>query len=223
MSSRLRESGVDLYVSNALPLMSRIEDCKVAFTFYDPPYNVGKEYDGYDDDLSPEEYYDWMSKIAAEARRISSRGFAVYVGGLQTQLFFSIMPDAHLIPVHKRAIGIMSGNYFLQYHSLFVVGKPLIKCKDLWDDIRLPGEGYFFREERFDHPGQTATALVRKVLYHFTDEGDTVFDPFMGVGATAVAAVQMKRKVIGCDQSVKYIEVAKERVARELRQIALPL
>lgn len=212
----------NLHNGDSLPFLRSLESQSVDFTFYDPPYNVGKDYGVHKDSMSPEDYRQWMVDVASEARRLSRRGFAVYVGSKLTKLFFEIIPDAHLIPVHKRAIGAMDGNYFLQYHSLFVVGKPIIKCKDLWDDIRLPGEGYYFREERFDHPGQTAQALVKKVLYHFTQVGDIVLDPFLGVGTSALVALSMERHIVGCEISPEYFSIAESRIKSAELQPSLP-
>lgn len=203
---------------DCIPFLESLEDQSVDFTFYDPPYNVRKDYGEHKDDMSPEKYKEWMISIADHARRLSRRGFAVYVGSELTRLFFEILPEAHFIPVHKRAVGAMKGGYFLQYHSLFVVGNPLVKCKDLWDDIRLPGEGYFFREERFgDHPGQTAKALVKKILYHFTKQGDIILDPFLGIGTSAIVALSMKRSFFGSELSRKYFKIAKNRI-KEFKQ-----
>jgi len=205
-----------IFQKDALDFLREMEDNSVAFTFYDPPYNVGKKYDGYDDNLSPSAYWDLMVQVAREARRVSSRGFGVYVGSKLTKMFYDLLPDAHLIPVHKRAAGVFSGNYMLQYHSLFVVGTPVIKCMDLWNDVRLPGEGYFFLEERFaEHPGQTSLQMTKKVLHHFTEPGDWVADPFMGVGTTSVAALSMGRNFTGSEQSEKYFRVAVNRTLEE--------
>lgn len=203
---------IKLHNSDCIEFLSSLDDEGVGFTFYDPPYNIGKDYGEYKDDMSDDDYAEWMKRVVGEVRRVSKRGFAVYVGAKLTRMFYEIIPDAHLIPVHKRAIGAMEGNYFLQYHSLFVVGKPLVKCKDLWDDIRLPGEGYYFREERFGHPGQTAEALVAKVLYHFTQVGDVVCDPFLGIGTSAVVSLRMSRDFVGCEISPAYYEIAHTRI-----------
>ena len=40
-----------------------------------------------------------------------------------------------------------------------------------------------------------------------TDEGDIVFDPFVGTGTTAVAAKRLGRKYIGIDIDPQYIKI----------------
>ena len=47
------------------------------------------------------------------------------------------------------------------------------------------------------------------------DEGDVVFDPFMGSGTTAVVAKKLGRKYVGFELEEEYIEIAKRRLAEE--------
>lgn len=197
---------------DCLKFLKEQEDSSVDLVFSDPPYNVKKDYGVYKDNRTPDEYVEWMKEIILECRRISKRGIIFYVGSKLTKLYFDLIPDAHLIPVHKRAAGVFSGNYMLQYHSMFSTAKPVIKVKDLWDDVRLPGEGYFFREPRYDHPGLTSVALTEKVITHWTLSGETVLDPFAGVGTSWVACEKLGRKFKGSELNPKYIEVAKQRI-----------
>ena len=49
-------------------------------------------------------------------------------------------------------------------------------------------------------------------MLSMTVEGDIVFDPFMGVGTTAVAAVLHKRRVAGAEIVPEYVDIAVSRV-----------
>jgi 16S rRNA G966 N2-methylase RsmD len=197
---------------DCLDVMRYIPDKSVDLVFYDPPYNVKKKYDGYSDSMPEDVYTEWMKKVAIEADRVSIRGVLVYISGTLTKKFFGILPKSHLIVVHKRAAGVCSGNYMLQYHSLLSTAKPVVKCKDLWDDVRLPGEGYYFREQRYDSPGLTGRLLIEKALHHFSVYGDVVLDPFIGTGTTAHACKNMARKYIGIEQSERYCKIAINRI-----------
>lgn len=46
----------------------------------------------------------------------------------------------------------------------------------------------------------------------FSNEGDLVYDPFMGSGTTAVACVDLKRNYVGTDISKDYIQLAEKRI-----------
>lgn len=54
--------------------------------------------------------------------------------------------------------------------------------------------------------------LPTRCLKHFTKEGDTVLDPFMGSGTTGAACKQLGRDFIGIDINEEYIEFAKNRI-----------
>lgn len=54
-------------------------------------------------------------------------------------------------------------------------------------------------------------ALVRTVLENFTQEGQTVLDPFMGSGTTKVVSQDLNRKFIGIELAEKPFNFAKER------------
>jgi site-specific DNA-methyltransferase (adenine-specific) len=203
----------EVWLGDALDSMRTAPDKSVDFVFFDPPYNVGKDYGVYKDNLPHQEYRQWMEDCISEATRISKRGVAVYVSGKLTRLFSQLMPDAHLIVVHKRAIGVRQGKYTLQYHSLFATAKPLVACKDVWNDIRLPGEGFFFREPRYANPGLTSLALTERVIDTFTEKGEIVFDPFMGTGTTAVACIELDRICRGVELNPAYLQIAHQRIS----------
>lgn len=67
--------------------------------------------------------------------------------------------------------------------------------------------------EKTAHPCQFPVELAERCILALTDEKDTVLDPFVGTGATAIAAVKHGRHVIGIDREKTYIDLAKERVA----------
>ena len=46
----------------------------------------------------------------------------------------------------------------------------------------------------------------------YTNEGETVFDGFMGSGTTGVACVNTNRNFIGVELDEKYFNIAKERI-----------
>ena len=48
-----------------------------------------------------------------------------------------------------------------------------------------------------------------------TNEGDTVLDPFMGSGTTAVACKQLQRNFIGFELSQKYVDIANRRLQQD--------
>ncbi len=66
---------------------------------------------------------------------------------------------------------------------------------------------------RVGHPAPFPVALPRRLIELYTFRGDLVLDPFVGAGATAVAAVESERHFVGYDTEPGYLEIAEQRVA----------
>ena len=64
------------------------------------------------------------------------------------------------------------------------------------------------------HPTEKPVDLMTVFVENSTNAGDTVLDPFMGVGATGVACKRLQRRFIGCEIDEKYFNIAKDRVSK---------
>jgi DNA modification methylase len=62
------------------------------------------------------------------------------------------------------------------------------------------------------HPAIFPEKLVEDHLISWSNEGDIVFDPFLGSGTTAKMAIINNRNFIGCEISLDYYEIASERI-----------
>ncbi len=90
-------------------------------------------------------------------------------------------------------------------------GNPLGKNpSDIWDIPNVKANHI----EKTDHPCQFPVELIERLVLSMTSENDWVFDPFMGVGSTAIASLIHKRKAIGSEIMPEYISIAKERVKK---------
>lgn len=58
--------------------------------------------------------------------------------------------------------------------------------------------------ENTAHPTQKSEKLVTKVMLASSNEGDIVFDPFLGSGTTSVVAKKLNRKYIGVESNEQY-------------------
>jgi site-specific DNA-methyltransferase (adenine-specific) len=67
------------------------------------------------------------------------------------------------------------------------------------------------------HPTQKPVALVERCLRASSNIGDVVFDPFAGSGTTGIAALNLGRRFIGCEQDASYAKVAVARLTEALR------
>jgi len=66
--------------------------------------------------------------------------------------------------------------------------------------------------EKTIHPCQFPVELIERLILSMTNKNDWVFDPFMGVGTTAVAAILHGRRAAGAELLDKYIDIGLERI-----------
>lgn len=69
--------------------------------------------------------------------------------------------------------------------------------------------------EKTIHPCQFPVELIERLVLSMTEVDDWVFDPFLGVGSTIVAAIRHGRRGAGAEILSKYIEIAKERIEQQ--------
>lgn len=67
------------------------------------------------------------------------------------------------------------------------------------------------------HPTQKPVRVLKHIIRIATNQGDVVFDPFMGVGSTGVAALNLRRKFIGFELDKSYYNAAVARLEAMLQ------
>lgn len=83
-----------------------------------------------------------------------------------------------------------------------------------------PGDVWIFPNvksnhiEKTTHPCQFPVELVERLVLSLTNPGDFVFDPYMGVGSTVVAALKHDRIGLGCDIVPEYFDIAWDRIQK---------
>ena len=68
------------------------------------------------------------------------------------------------------------------------------------------------KNEKTEHPAQFPEQLVNDHIISWSNEGNIVFDPFMGSGTTGKMAILNNRKFIGIELDNTYYEIAKKRI-----------
>lgn len=71
------------------------------------------------------------------------------------------------------------------------------------------------------HPTQKPISVLEHIIKIASKEGDIVFDPFMGVGSTGVAALNLNRKFIGIEIDDKYLKATEKRLSEHRTNISI--
>ncbi len=81
---------------------------------------------------------------------------------------------------------------------------------NLWTDITVP---FWSMPENTDHPTQKPEKLLAKIILAGSNPGQVVFDPFAGVGTTAVVAKKLGRNFVAVEIDAGYCCLALKRLA----------
>lgn len=73
----------------------------------------------------------------------------------------------------------------------------------------------------FEHPAIFPESLANDHILSWSNEGDTVLDPFLGSGTTGKMAIRNNRKFIGFEKVEKYFKIAEKRIQDEIEKTAL--
>ena len=100
--------------------------------------------------------------------------------------------------------------HFKGPHKGELSGNPLGKNpEDVWDIPNVKSNHI----EKTAHPAQFPMELIERLVLSMTNDGDWVFDPFLGSGTSAIAALIHNRKAIGSELVPEYNEITKTRLA----------
>ena len=77
------------------------------------------------------------------------------------------------------------------------------------------------KQNKTGHPAVFPMKLVSDHIRSWSNEGDTVLDPFLGSGTTRIAAYDLNRNFIGYEISKEYFDKQEERFENHTAQQSL--
>ncbi|MEI8652435.1 DNA methyltransferase [Pseudoalteromonas sp. Hal273] len=89
--------------------------------------------------------------------------------------------------------------------------RPGVAASTIWSEIPILSPT---SNERLHYPTQKPEALIERIIKTATNEGDLVFDAFMGSGTTQAVANKLNRKFIGTDINLGAIQTTSKRLAK---------
>lgn len=87
---------------------------------------------------------------------------------------------------------------------------------DVWQIPKVTSGASRSSKERTPHPAQFPRALVERIIRASSNQGETILDPFIGSGTTAIAALQLNRGIIGIEINTGYCQIAADRIEKLL-------
>jgi site-specific DNA-methyltransferase (adenine-specific)/modification methylase len=187
---------------------------------------LSTKYSNFDDNLPIDEYYELHLNILKELLRVSDMVFyniqivtgskrAIFkiIGELSDYLKDIVIWDkGHGQPAMAERVINRRTELVLIFDKNNAISRQFDKCnfnRGTLDDLWLIKRG---KKVSTEHGAVFPEELVGTILDNFTNEGDVIYDPFMGTGSTAVVCKKLKRKYIGSEISKEYMKVINERL-----------
>lgn len=79
LSVELRMKTNHVYLGDCIEIMQTLPEKSIDLVFADPPFNIGINYDTYNDNLTYQGYYDWSEKWIRETFRVLKDNGSIYI------------------------------------------------------------------------------------------------------------------------------------------------
>ena len=87
------------------------------------------------------------------------------------------------------------------------------QLKDVWEFSLCQGSERIKGENgKSAHPTQKPLALFERLIEMASNKDDIILDPFMGIGTTAIASMNLNRSWIGIEKNKQYVDLANKRI-----------
>jgi len=196
--------------------------------------DISTKYEGFTDNLPIDEYFKFHYQVLKELIRVSDLVFynvqivtgskrAVFklIGELSEFLKDIIVWDKkHGQPAMKEQVLNRRSELILVFDSNYAISRQFQTRgnfkRGTLDDVWEIG-----RDKKYtgSHGAVFPQELVKKILTNFSEEGDVIYDPFMGTGTTGVAAQNLSWSYIGYDIDEDYVKFATQRLNNVLTHV----
>ena len=129
----------------------------------------------------------------------------------------------------KTVPAVMTKEHYLKIRDWLNSGKEYEYLRKEYEDLR-----YTFNNQKTHHSvweyeiapkighcTPKPVNLIKNILEHSSKEGQTILDPFVGSGTTAIACHDLKRNFICIEKEPKYHEIACKRYEQHKAQLSL--
>ncbi len=218
--------------------MREMPDDFVDYVLTSPPYNQSSSgaddmYVMYTDNMENNEYIAFLSAVIDEMLRVTKHQifFNIQYTAKNCYCVFTIIgkyaDKIKDILIWEKPFGMPPSKNTLLHNYEFIIVFDKNNLNRSYDKVfenRTDCTTCFFEKnnsftnkERFGsdiHHAIMPINLAKRIITQFTNKGDIILDPFMGVGTTAVACKISGRNYIGFDLVAEYIKIAEERISK---------
>ncbi len=223
-----------IYNENCLEGMKRIPDNSIDLIVTDPPYEFETRGSGFH---KKRDYYDEIAarglakgiteEYLVEMERImKSTNIYLFCNKNQLRMYFDFYKEKNcdLLVWHKlNPIPIVNNKYLSDVEYIFFARDKGVRVAGVYHSLSKVYTSNVNKKDlnMFHHPTVKPLPLVQRLITNSSNVGDVVFDPFLGSGTTAVAAMNENRKFLGFEINNEYYNTALKRINDNKNQLTL--
>lgn len=215
-------------IDDCLGVMKQMPQESVDLVLTDPPYGISYESNRYKD-KNPFGSIDGDDEINTEwldnAENILKRDSGMFIFTREDvypewkmKIGWEFTFKRMLVWVkNNHSMGDLEGNFASQKELIIYTtkGSPRIRGKRPKDVLRYDR----VPPSALKHPTQKPTGLIEFLIRKLTDEGDIIFDPFLGSGTTLKACRNTDRIGLGCEINPEYESIIEKRSLNNVKRI----
>lgn len=228
-------SNYKLYQGDCLEVMKNIEDGSVDLVVTDPPYEITttgagiykqadkqyvKELNGMKDGFS-EEVLDELCRVM---KKINIYFFCSQKQIIPLLDYFAKKKKCNwnILSWHKTNPVPACGNkYLTDTEFILFFREKGVKVYGSFDTKRTWYATPLNQSDKkkYGHPTVKPLSILENLVMNSSQEGNIIFDPFMGSGSTGVACLNTNRKFIGIELDEGYFNIAQNRIEEAANKI----
>lgn len=211
-------AGITIHLGDCRAILPTLPKAGADLLVTDPPYGVGyrSNYGGNFDSIAGDDDAAWVPAALAMAGDALRNKRHAYIFGPRELIAFPFRTAVELV-WDKGALSM--GDLALPFAPAHepITFAVLVRGNEkgrgnLPARLRSGSILSYPRPAAKRHPTEKPVALLRRLIESSSLVGETVLDPFLGVGSTLVAAVAEGRKGVGIELDEGYAELAANRV-----------
>lgn len=201
------------FLGDCFEVMAKMKDKAVDVTFTSPPYNRKRndKYTHYDDKIN--DYYSFLEKAVIEMMRVTKGTVFLNIQKNyynKTDVFRLIgrfAPQISEVFIWEKSNPMPAAGMSItnSYEFIIAFGGP-VKSNRTYTKNHLTTSVYPNRIK--SHKAVMHPDIADFFIKNFTKKGDTVLDPFMGCGTTAVSCKNNYRNFVGIELNKEYLDIA---------------
>lgn len=226
MAQDYKDENTWLMLGDCLERMKEIPDGSVDCVITDPPYNIARENNFHTMGRAGIDFGEWdkgadiFSYIEGVSRILNKNGSFIVFNDWKNLGDIVKVAEKHgfdtkdMLRLEKT--NPMPRNRDRRYVTDYECAIWFVKTKSKWvfnrHDPAYQRPKFVHSVDKGLHPTQKSLRLMEELVKIHTNEGDVVFDAFMGSNTTGVACKNLNRKYIGIEMDENYFNIGKDRM-----------